>query len=150
VTEGKGKGNGRGLPFIWLVHAFLDQRPLAPCPRPPITTNCASPWPAPPPPPPPPPTHTQVHYTTVVAPIVAASPQEHSTAAGALRALVGAVEGSVTMVLRKAVDAFITQVGAKGRGESVGVGGGEGEGGTTSACLAEEDGGGRAVRVKWG
>lgn len=53
----------------------------------------------------------QAHFEIVVLPAVAPSVGDHGAAAGALLALLRAAEGSVTAVLRRAVDVFVTQVG---------------------------------------
>jgi hypothetical protein len=54
----------------------------------------------------------QAHFESAVLPAVAPSVADHGAAAGALLALLRAAEDGVTAVLRRAVDVFITQVGA--------------------------------------
>lgn len=52
----------------------------------------------------------QGHYSTVVAPAVSSSVAELSAAGAALMDLIRAAEGSITAVLRKSLDTFMTQV----------------------------------------
>lgn len=52
----------------------------------------------------------QSHYSRVVSPAVSESAPELSAASSALLALIHAVEDSITVVLRKSVDTFITHV----------------------------------------
>lgn len=53
----------------------------------------------------------QSHYSSTVAPAVSGSVAELSAASSALLALIRAAEDSITAVLRKSVDTFMTQVG---------------------------------------
>ncbi|KAF8067429.1 SEC10a [Scenedesmus sp. PABB004] len=52
----------------------------------------------------------QAHFSDVVSPALAASPAELSAASGAALALMRAAEGSISVVLRKSVDAFMLQL----------------------------------------
>jgi hypothetical protein len=52
----------------------------------------------------------QVYFSGVVVPAVQASVAELSSASSALLSLIRAVEDSITVVLRKCVDAFMTEV----------------------------------------
>jgi len=52
----------------------------------------------------------QVYFTGVVVPAVSSSVAELSSASSALLSLVRAVEDSITVVLRKCVDAFVAEV----------------------------------------
>lgn len=52
----------------------------------------------------------QVYFTGVVVPAVSSSVAELSSASSALLSLVRAVEDSITVVLRKCVDAFMAEV----------------------------------------
>jgi hypothetical protein len=52
----------------------------------------------------------QSHYSSTVAPAVSGSVAELSAASSALLALIRAAEDSITAVLRKSVDTFMTQV----------------------------------------
>jgi hypothetical protein len=52
----------------------------------------------------------QVYFSGVVVPAVSSSVAELSSASSALLSLIRAVEDSITMVLRKCVDAFMSEV----------------------------------------
>jgi len=58
---------------------------------------------------------SQAHFSGVVAPALSGSVSELSAASSALLALIRAAEDSITVVLRKSVDACISQVGVRVR-----------------------------------
>lgn len=69
----------------------------------------------------------QVYFSGVVVPAVSGSVAELSSASSALLSLIRAVEDSITVVLRKCVDAFIAEVrGAHARQHHRGATGQEG------------------------